>query len=41
MGETPDELKDRTDETRVELAKDVDRLMDKVSPARITQRRVD
>ena len=40
MGTTPDQLKSEIDQTRDELSNNVNALADKVSPARITRRRL-
>ncbi|WP_424188025.1 DUF3618 domain-containing protein [Actinokineospora sp. G85] len=41
MGATPDELKHGIERTRADLTQDVDRLVDRTSPSRIVDRRVD
>jgi hypothetical protein len=39
MAEEPDRIRDEIEDTRAELARDVDRLADKTSPGRVAQRR--
>jgi len=41
MGTTPDQLRQGIEQTRAELTHDVDRLVDRTSPGRIVNRRVD
>jgi gas vesicle protein len=41
MAEEPDRLRNEIEQTRAELARDVDRLADKTSPARVVERRWD
>lgn len=41
MGETPDELKTKIEQTRQELTSDVDSIADRVSPSRIARRRTE
>lgn len=41
MGKAPDEIRAEIEQTRAELSTDVDMLAEKVSPARVVERRVD
>ncbi len=41
MGQTPDEIRAEIERTRAELTSDVDLLAEKVSPARVVERKVE